>query len=156
MPFEIERKFLVETNNWKGTSKGTFVRQGYLCFEKETIVRIRTYNNKGYLTIKAVAQGLARPEYEYEIPYSEASEILDNVIENPIIEKYRYSVEFNGFIWSVDEFLGENSGLVIAEIELDTENQTFEKPDWIGGEVTGDTRYYNSNLVNNPFRSWNK
>jgi len=95
-----------------------------------------------------------RPEFEYEIPMQDAEQILENICEKPILDKIRYRVKHSGFIWEVDEFLGDNAGLVIAEIELAAENQSFIKPDWVGAEVTGDPRYFNSNLIKNPYKSW--
>lgn len=117
-------------------------------------MRVRTIGNKGYLAIKGITSGASRLEYEYEIPISEANEMLDLVCEKPLIEKKRYRLGYQGLVWEVDEFLGENYGLILAEVELSSENQEFQKPDWLGEEVTGDPKYFNSNLVIQPFSKW--
>ncbi|WP_207262380.1 CYTH domain-containing protein [Desulfovibrio sp. Huiquan2017] len=154
MAKEIERKFLLVGDDWRGLADGTHYRQGYLNSAKERTVRVRTIDDKGFLTIKGITTGATRVEYEYEIPHAECTEMLDDLAEKPIIEKARYKIEFGGFIWEVDEFFGVNNGLVVAEIELSSEDQAFEKPSWVGEEVTGDPRYFNSNLVNNPYTTW--
>ncbi len=151
---EIERKFKVINNGYKEHSKGELYRQGYLSTHFERVVRVRTAGGKGYLTIKGANTGAIRKEFEYEIPLNEACEMLENLCQKPIIEKYRYKVHYKGFVWEIDEFLGENEGLVLAEIELQHECQSFCIPDWIGEEVTGDIRYYNSNLLKNPYNRW--
>jgi adenylate cyclase len=152
MAMEIERKFLLKEGVWP---RGTAMKccQGFLSSAKERTVRVRTVNNKGYLTIKGIAVGASRPEFEYEIPYQDALELLD-ICEKPLIEKNRYRIEEGGLVWEIDEFFGENQGLIIAELELESEDQEFEKPDWVGEEVTGDPRYYNANLIKNPFTKW--
>ncbi|OIQ50005.1 CYTH domain protein [Pseudodesulfovibrio hydrargyri] len=154
MAKEIERKFLLVGDDWRALAKGTHYRQGYLNSAKERTVRVRTIDDKGFLTIKGITTGATRVEYEYEIPHGECTEMLDNLAEKPIIEKARYKIEFGGFVWEVDEFFGVNRGLVVAEIELKSEDQAFEKPSWVGEEVTGDPRYFNSNLVANPYTTW--
>ena len=151
---EIERKFLVIGRDWKKITAGIEYRQGYLSTVKERTVRVRTIGNTGYLTIKGITVGASRLEYEYEISVSDANEMLDELCERPLIEKKRYKIEIDNFVWEVDEFFGENDGLIVAEIELEDENQSFEKPDWIGEEVTGDPKYFNSNLIKNPFNNW--
>lgn len=153
MAREIERKFLVQGDEWRELAKGAHYKQGYLSTKKECAVRVRSNGIKGFLTIKGINVGATRQEFEYEIPLVEAVEILQ-LCEKPIIEKKRYKIDFAGFTWEVDEFFGENNGLLLAEIELDSEDQTFEKPAWIGKEVTNDPRYYNANLVKNPFTAW--
>lgn len=153
---EIERKFKVKDDTFKELSEGRLYRQGYLGIEPESTVRVRIANNKGFITIKGAVSGAERREYEYEIPASEANEMIDFLCKKPVIEKYRYALTFGGFIWEIDEFLGENKGLVLAEIELQSKDQQFQIPDWIGEEVTNDMRYYNSNLVENPYCKWNK
>lgn len=150
---EIERKFLLVGDDWK-TVDGTHYRQGYLNSAKERTVRVRTIDDKGFLTIKGLTVGATRLEYEYEIPHAEATEMLDALCEKPIIDKNRYKVEFAGLTWEVDEFFGENQGLVVAEVELESEDQAFERPSWVGEEVTGDPRYFNSNLIKHPFTKW--
>lgn len=151
---EIERKYLVKNNLYRNNFKGVLYRQAYLNNSPERTVRVRVYNQKGYLTIKGPTEGCVRAEFEYGIPFNEAQTIIDSLCEKPVIEKYRYKVEYEGLIWEIDEFIGDNTGLVIAEIELSDENQSFLKPSWIGEEVTGDQRYYNSNLVKKPFCTW--
>ena len=153
MGVEIERKFLLVGTEWKSVA-GTRYRQGYLNSQKERTVRVRTIADKGYLTIKGVAKGNVRPEYEYEIPRAEADEMLDRLCEKPLIEKVRYKIPRDGLVWEVDEFEGENAGLVLAEVELETEDQEVDLPSWVGDEVTGDPRYFNSSLIKNPYTKW--
>ena len=154
MAVEIERKFLVAGDSWRELAEGTSYRQGYLSTVKERTVRVRTIDDKGYLTIKGITIGATRAEYEYEIPAAEANEMLDDLCEQPIIEKKRYKIPRAGFTWEIDEFGGVNEGLIVAEIELESEDQAFDKPAWVGEEVTGDPRYFNSNLIANPFTAW--
>lgn len=154
MAKEIERKFLVKGDDWRKLAKGTHYRQGYLSTVKERTVRVRTIDDKGFLTIKGITVGATRTEYEYEIPAKDANAMLDDLCEKPLIEKYRYKIDFNGFIWELDEFEGENQGLIVAEIELNDENEKFDIPEWIGEEVTGDPRYFNSNLTKQPYTTW--
>jgi CYTH domain-containing protein len=151
---EIERKFLVKDNSWRALAPGTEYRQGYLNSAKERIVRVRTIDDKGYLTIKGITLGATRVEYEYEIPVAEAEAMLDELCEKPLIEKNRYKIDYERLIWEVDEFFGENQGLIVAEVELESEDQDYEKPGWIGDEVTGDPKYFNSNLIINPYLKW--
>ena len=152
MAKEIERKFLVKEGSWR-RAKGTEYRQGYLNSAKERIVRVRTINDTGYLTIKGITVGASRMEFEYEIPLQDANELL-TLCEKPLIEKIRYKVEDGGVVWEVDEFAGDNQGLIVAEVELQSEDQQFSKPDWVTEEVTGDPRYFNSNLIKNPYTAW--
>ena len=154
MGLEIERKFLLKNDNWRGLAKGSSYRQGYLNSEKGRTVRVRTVEQDGFLTIKGPSSGGVRLEYEYPIPYQDALEMLELLCLKPLVEKLRYKIEYQGFIWEVDEFRGDNEGLIFAEIELAAPDQEFALPDWIGREVTGDPRYYNSNLGRNPFRNW--
>ena len=151
---EIEKKFLIITDDWRSLGTGKPYCQGYLNSEKGRTVRVRTISDRGILTIKGPSEGAARLEFEYDIPVDEALEMLDRLCHKPLIEKTRYKIDFAGFTWEVDEFKGENEGLLFAEIELEYEGQQFEKPPWIGSEVTGDARYYNANLVKNPFSAW--
>ncbi len=151
---EIEKKFLVNSDSWREKSEGVLFRQGYLSTIKERTVRVRTIDSKGFLTIKGITVGATRAEYEYEISVSDANEMLDSLCEKPIIEKNRTKIEYKGLIWEVDEFFGENEGLIFAEVELDSEDQSIALPEWIGEEVTGDHRYFNSNLIKNPFKNW--
>ena len=154
MAKEIERKFLVKNMDWKTNSQGIYYHQGYLNDEPERTVRVRIAGNKAFLTIKGISKGFSRDEFEYEIPLTDASEILNKLCFKPNIEKYRYRINYNNHQWEIDEFAGDNKGLIVAEIELQTEDEKFELPDWIGQEVTGDPRYYNSNLIKNPYLSW--
>jgi adenylate cyclase len=151
---EIERKFIVESDAYKELSKGVLYRQGYLSSDMKRTVRVRICDNRGYITIKGKSQGATRPEYEYESPVDDAQEMLEDLCKKPIIEKLRYKYSFEGFVWEIDEFLGDNLGLVIAEIELPDENTKFNRPHWIGKEVTGMPEYFNSNLVHNPYKNW--
>lgn len=154
MATEIERKFLVKGDQWRSLATGTLYRQGYLSTKKGCSVRVRLAGNQGYFTIKGATQGCSRAEYEYPIPAEDAQEMLDNLCEAPLIEKTRYKIEYAGLTWEVDEFAAENQGLIIAEVELTDENQSIELPEWIGKEVSDDPRYYNANLVENPYSQW--
>ena len=154
MPTEIERKFLVKSEEWRTLGTGTIYRQGYIATKKGTTVRVRLAGNQGYITIKGPSKGISRAEYEYSIPAEDAQEMLDNLCEPPLIEKTRYKIEIAGLIWEVDEFSGKNQGLIVAEVELTDANQTIEMPDWIGQEVSDDTRYYNANLAQHPYSEW--
>ncbi len=154
MPKEVERKFLVKEGFPFDSLEGTLYRQGYLSCQPDRVVRVRLSGDQGYLTIKGKASGASRAEYEYPIPAAHAREILDKLCIKPLIEKVRYRYSYKGHVWEVDRFLGENEGLVLAEIELENENEAFEKPEWLGEEVTGDPRYFNSNLVEYPYGKW--
>lgn len=154
MAKEIERKFLVKGEAWRGTDKGKRYRQGYLSTVKERTVRVRTVGDKGYITVKGITSGATRSEYEYEIPIADANEMLDRLCLRPLIEKTRYRIPQGNITWEIDEFEGKNRGLVVAEVELEDENQSVKPPDWIGKEVTDDPRYYNANLVAKPFTKW--
>jgi CYTH domain-containing protein len=151
---EIERKFLLKNDAWRPLAQGVMYRQGYLNSAKERTVRIRTVGDKAFLTIKGITVGAVRAEYEYEIPFGECNAMLDSLAEKPIIEKNRYKIKKDGLTWEVDEFFGENAGLIVAEVELESEDQCFDKPAWVGEEVTGDPRYFNSNLIKHPFTKW--
>ena len=151
---EIERKFLVKNDAWRALAQGTMYRQGYLNSVKERTVRIRTVGDRAFLTIKGITVGATRAEYEYEIPTAECNAMLDGLAEKPIIEKKRYKIPQGAVTWEIDEFFGDNAGLIVAEVELESEDQAFDKPEWIGDEVTGDPRYFNSNLIKHPFTTW--
>jgi len=151
---EIERKFLVKSFEYRDLSESTFYKQGYICDIPGKVVRVRIAGTIGYITIKGQHVGIERLEYEYEIPLTDANELLENLCIKPLIEKRRYKVNFNNFIWEVDEFFGLNNNLIIAEIELNHADQQFDIPSWIGEEVTNDSRYHNSNLVKNPYCLW--
>ncbi|NYE59006.1 adenylate cyclase [Duganella sp. 1224] len=154
MGVEIERKFLLSGDGWMQLGEPVFFRQGYLSSNKERVVRVRIEGDRAVITIKGANRGATRGEWEYEIPVADAAELLDGLCEQPLIEKYRRRIAFAGNVWEVDEFLGVNAGLVVAEIELQSEDQQFDKPDWIGEEVTSDLRYLNSNLIKKPFTTW--
>ncbi|MEG3638411.1 CYTH domain-containing protein [Magnetococcus sp. PR-3] len=156
MSFEIERKFLIAHDGWRGRSEGTLYRQGFLSTDKERVVRVRVAGDKGTLTIKGKSQGAKRPEYEYEIPVSDAVEMLEKLCQRPLIEKHRYLIEHQGHTWEVDEFFGENQGLLVAEVELSSEEEAVVLPDWVGQEVTEDFRYANASLVAHPYCQWSK
>lgn len=153
MGVEIERKFLVKDSSWRQGAEGKFYCQGYLSRDKERTVRVRRVGEQAFLTIKGSSEGPSRLEYEYAIPVQDGQELLDNLCEQPLIEKIRYLVPYGGMDWEVDEFRGANRGLVVAEIELSSPEQEIERPPWLGEEVTGDVRYYNSSLVARPYTS---
>ena len=155
MPIEIERKYLIDLEKWQLVDKpiGHFYRQGYLSSDQNKVIRVRLTDKSGFLTIKGATKGMSRPEYEYAIPCEEAQELLDSFAESELI-KVRYKIKFGQHIWEVDVFLGENEGLIVAEIELLDEDEHFLMPDWITEEVTNDNRYYNSNLTINPYKNW--
>jgi adenylate cyclase len=152
MSVEIERKFLVRGTDWR---QGVPVRlcQGYLNRDKARTVRVRIAGNRAYLTIKGLAQGASRSEFEYEIPLQDGEALL-TLCDRPPLEKNRYTVEHAGATWEIDEFLGANAGLVVAEIELKDERQRFQRPGWLSTEVTDDPRYFNSNLIATPYETW--
>jgi CYTH domain-containing protein len=155
MAKEIERKFLITDESWRSVAGvGTRYRQGYLSTVKERTVRVRTIDDKGFLTIKGITTGVTRLEYEYEIPAKEADEMLTELCEKPLIEKNRYKFETDGLTWEIDEFFGDNQGLIIVEVELESEEQKYTAPSWVGEEVSGDPRYFNSNLTKHPFKNW--
>jgi adenylate cyclase len=151
---EIERKFLVRNDSWKTGLQGVSCCQAYLATDERVTVRVRILGDAGYLTIKGKSVGLARDEFEYPIPLADARVMLETLSSGGIVDKIRYTVEAHGMLWDVDEFLGANSGLVLAEVELDDEGQEIVLPEWAGEEVTGDARYYNSRLARNPFSAW--
>ena len=151
---EIERKYLIKDDIWRKDASGTTYRQGYLSTVKERTVRVRTIDDKGFLTIKGITIGATRREYEYEIPMADANEMLDELCEKPIIEKTRFKISHAGLTWEIDEFAGVNQGLIVAEVELESEDQNIDFPPWVGEEVSGDPRYFNSNLIANPFANW--
>lgn len=156
MANEIERKFLVLSENFKNESeKKTRITQGYLSSVPERTVRVRIKGEKGFITIKGIgsASGASRYEWEKEIPVSEVDELL-TISEAGVIDKTRYEVKSGKHTFEVDEFYGDNQGLIVAEVELSDENEVFEKPEWLGAEVTGDAKYYNSMLMKHPFTKW--
>jgi CYTH domain-containing protein len=155
MALEIERKFLVRKDLWYALRKSsrTDIKQGYLSTDPEKIIRIRITDTSGFLTIKGAIKNRSRAEFEFPIPLEDALEILDQFTSSRI-EKTRYKIEYEGKTWEVDEFFGDNEGLIIAEIELNSPDEPFEKPSWVGPEVTDDPRYYNAYLIEHPFLSW--
>ena len=154
MATEIERKFLVQGEKWRSQAIGIFYAQGYLSTNQGLTLRVRIAGELGYLTIKGPTRGYSRLEFEYPIPLADAQIMLETLCDRPLIEKTRYRIEYQGLIWEVDEFQGDNSGLIIAEVELTDENQVIELPDWLGVEVSQDPRYYNANLVKYPYSQW--
>lgn len=155
MALEIERKFLVKEKLWQQSDKpsGEFFRQGYLLTDPVKTVRVRQTADKCFITIKGISVGATRTEYEYEIPASDAEELL-NEFSGSELSKTRYKIFFEGKLWEVDEFLGDNEGLIVAEIELESEDENFALPEWVDVEVTSEEKYYNSNLTLNPFKNW--
>ncbi|MFH2058707.1 MAG: CYTH domain-containing protein [Pseudomonadota bacterium] len=154
MADEIEKKFLLKYIPNPLMINGTRIIQGYMVNQKQMVVRIRLSGENAFLTIKGKTVNASRKEYEYSVPQEDARQMLNLFCEKPFVEKIRYHIEHAGFEWVVDQFSGDNAGLIVAEIELDDIDQTFQKPDWIGKEVTHDPRYYNSNLVKAPFSTW--
>ena len=152
-PLEIERKFLVDQKIWQPGEQGISVRQGYLAGEGPLLVRIRQQDRKAFLTLKGRTTGISRLEFEYEIPMVDAVGLL-RLCQQPLVEKVRYVEEFEGHTWEIDRFFGSNEGLMIAEIELTSEDESFARPAWLGREVSGDSRYYNSNLIQHPYSEW--
>lgn len=153
MAVEIERKFLVDSNLFKPDTKGSKIIQAYLSNNPLTIVRIRITDNNSFITIKGKVENISRPEFEYEIPISDAHELI-RLASSEIIEKTRYEIMYENFLWQVDVFEGKNEGLIVAEIELNTESQSFTKPPWVLSEVSGDSKYFNSALSIHPFSQW--
>jgi adenylate cyclase len=154
MAKEIERKFLVAHQAWRESVNTIHVyRQGYLSYDSERTVRVRATEVTGYLTIKGITEGLTRDEFEYEIPLADALALLQ-LCERPAVEKKRYIVPNGAHVWEVDVFEGVNEGLIVAEIELGSEDEAFDKPNWLGNEVSGDRKYSNSALSLHPFKDW--
>ncbi len=157
MAQEIERKFLVVGDDWKKGAVGKRYRQGYLNSVKERTVRIRTIDDKAFLAVKGITVDCTRLEFEYPIPLEDCNKMLDDLAERPIIEKTRYKIDAgNGLTWEIDEFYGANEGLVVAEIEVPNLDTKFDRPSWLGKEVSDDPRYFNSNLLAHPYSSWEK
>jgi adenylate cyclase len=155
MAVEIERKFRVRSDAWRSeVSASSLLRQGYLANTARASVRVRTDGHSGWLSVKAMRPGLSREEYEVAIAASDALEMLERLCEGRPVHKWRHIVVHAGSRWEIDEFLAENAGLVIAELELETQDAAFERPAWLGAEVTDDERYYNFRLAQRPFRLW--
>lgn len=154
MATEIERKFLVKNNTWKDLAKKkTKIQQAYLNLDKERTVRIRIIGDEAFITVKGQNYGVVRKEFEYPIPIEDA-EAMMLLCHKPFIEKIRYEIPLNNHIWEVDEFFGDNEGLIVAEIELNDENEAFEIPGFIGKEVSEDIKYFNASLIQLPFSKW--
>lgn len=154
MAKEIERKFLVSSADWKCDAAGQRLRQGYLSLDKARTVRVRLAGKQAWINIKGCTTGITRSEFEYPVPPADARRMLDDLCIQPVIDKTRYLIPCGRHRWEVDEFHGRNAGLVIAEIELAREDEDFERPPWLGEEVSGDPRYYNASLVTRPFLEW--
>lgn len=154
MAREIERKFLVRDQSFKEGIKPVLIRQGFISTEKNKVIRVRIAGDQAFLTLKTNGSGISRDEYEYAIPPKDAEELILRMCGTALIEKYRYRLTCHGHEWEVDEFLGSNSGLIVAEIELQSEEEEFAKPPWLGEEVSHDVRYFNASLVNNPYSKW--
>ncbi len=155
MAIEIERKFLVDQEKWRQVKKPEAVhfRQGYIFSDEKKTIRVRVTDTEAYITIKGSTAGFSRSEFEYTIPAADGVQLLDNFAASEL-EKYRYRITYAGKLWEVDEFLGDNQGLLMAEIELGSEDEEFELPPWVTTEVTGDDRYYNARLSVHPFKNW--
>jgi adenylate cyclase len=153
MPHEIERKFLVTGDAWRHSGAGVEFQQGYLSSVKERVVRVRLEGDRAALTIKGLTTGITRAEFEYAIPPGDARSLLA-LCEQPLIQKTRYRLSVGDVVWEIDEFHGDNEGLVVAEVELESPDQAFERPTWLGREVSDDPRYFNANLVRHPYRHW--
>jgi adenylate cyclase len=155
MAIEIEHKFLLANGDWRPfVHRSTVYRQGYLSSQANTSIRVRISDEHAWLNIKSAIIGTHRHEYEYEIPLTDADEIITNLCRKPIIEKTRHLLLDDGNLWEIDEFAGDNQGLIVAEIELPEIGTAFHKPAWLGAEVTEDLRYYNNNLVAHPYSQW--
>ncbi|MBF0187346.1 MAG: CYTH domain-containing protein [Magnetococcales bacterium] len=155
MAKEIERKFLVKGDSWRGQGKSRLIRQGFFLTDDDRSVRVRILGEQAFLTLKASMSGFSRFEFEYEIPMHDAQELLDKLCGRPLVEKTRNWVEYGGRSWVVDEFHGENEGLFLAEVELDDESDTVERPEWCGKEVSDNPRFYNAYISRHPFMTWN-
>jgi adenylate cyclase len=155
MAQEIERKYLVHLEKWAAVAKpqGEYYRQGYILTDKDKTIRVRLAGEKAFLTIKGLSKGMSRAEYEYAIPTQDAQELLEGFVVSEL-SKIRYKINYGEHLWEIDEFLGENEGLIVAEIELSHEAETFELPPWVAQEVTEESRYYNSNLTIFPYQKW--
>ncbi len=156
MAIEIERKFVIDQAAWVPRDGGIHFRQGYLNSQKERVVRVRIEGDIAKLTIKGLTSGVTRSEFEYPIPVDDAAILLDQLCEQPLIDKHRHKEVHVGKTWEIDVFHGPNEGLVVAELELASEDEKFERPAWVVAEVSGDARYFNSNLLKNPYCRWKK
>lgn len=153
MAKEIERKFLVDLS-LLDLPKGIRIVQGYIPTQGKTVVRVRIKGEQAFLTIKGQNQGAVRSEFEYAVPLDDANQMIDELCEKPLIDKTRYNIPYGDHLWELDIFAGENTGLVVAEVEMSSEDETVDLPEWVTQEVTGDAKYYNSNLLSNPYSNW--
>ena len=156
MAVEIERKFLLDTIPQSEISKSKIVKQGYMFNNERQVVRVRSMDQDYFLTIKSSTKGLSRLEFEYAISEEDARDMFQHLCGSNVIEKTRHYIEHKNHLWEVDEFHGKNQGLIVAEIELESEDETFQRPDWVGDEVSHDPRYYNMNLTKAPYENWKK
>ncbi|MGD0958407.1 MAG: CYTH domain-containing protein [Methylomonas sp.] len=157
MALEIEHKFLLANESWRDdVTRSTYYKQGYLSNNPLSSVRIRISDTHAWLNIKSATIGTHRHEYEYTIPLADAHDMLENLCVKPLIEKIRHFVQQDQHVWEIDEFMGENAGLIVAEIELSQIGEAFFRPAWLGEEVTADPRYYNNNLCRSPYKAWGK
>ncbi len=155
MADEIERKFLVRNESWRGAvTSSTRIVQGYLASSERVTVRVRTRGSQAYLTIKGATRGVTRSEFEYAIPVDDAEAMLSTLAGGPVIDKVRHLIPVGAHTWELDVFAGDNDGLVMAEIELGADDEEFEKPAWAGAEVSDDPRYFNVNLAAHPYSTW--
>ncbi len=156
MATEIERKFLVNNDDWRSNAQGTRYLQGYLCNENSHSVRVRLAGARAMLSVKGGGQGIERAEFEYEIPADDARQLLAQFAQGPLIEKTRYRVTHGRHTWEIDEFAGCNAGLIIAEVELQHAEEAVEMPDWVGREVSTERRYFNASLSQRPYAEWDE
>lgn len=155
MGIEIERKFLVRDDSWRSqVERSIEMRQGYLAKEAQRAIRVRIFGEQAHINIKSTDDGIHRHEFEYDIPLDDAHDLFEHVVQGPAVEKIRHELRIGGHLWEVDEFLGANAPLIVAEIELAHADEAFERPAWLGEEVSQDQRYYNSNLATHPFSQW--
>ncbi len=155
MAREIERKFLVISDDWKASVYDKkYMRQGYICNSQQASVRIRIENQSANINIKSMSIGISRAEYEYPINLQDATEMLDTLCGNPVVQKERFLVKHAGKVWEVDVFMSDNRGLIVAEVELDSETETIQLPSWVGREVSNQERYYNMRLAQYPYSCW--
>lgn len=157
MAVEIERKYLVKSMDWQGMADaGTRFMQGYMANTEKVAIRVRVAGKQAWLALKSASAGIRRLEFEYSLPVADAIQMLNEFCLGQVIQKTRYRLPLDGHVWEIDVFHGANEGLVLAEIELENEQESFTLPDWIGTEVSGDKRYYNSYLSQNPYRNWSE
>ena len=154
MKKEIERKFIVLDESYKTLGDYKHCIQGYIPSREEPLIRIRTIGKKSFITIKSDVNGITRIEYEYQIPNEDAKDLLELFCKHSIVEKNRYLIHYKSTLWEVDEFLGDNAGLVVAEVELISEDQSYESPNWLGEEISTNKKYYNYNLAFHPYKNW--